>query len=61
MKAWSRRVQLTYINVEGMRVVMNNRCVAEQIHSDKVEDVATVGVNIGQFRKFGNSKISGAS
>ena len=40
---WLRTVprenQLKYIDVEGMRVVKNNRCEAEQIISDKVENV----------------------
>ena len=36
-----------------MRVVTNNRCVAEQKTSDKVENVATGGVNIGEVGKVG--------
>ena len=32
--------QLKLIDVEGMRLVTNIRCAAEQIKSDKVENVA---------------------
>ena len=53
MKALVRHAQLKCIDVEGMRVATNNRCVAEQIKSDKVENAATGGVNIGEFRKVG--------
>ena len=45
--------QVKYIYVGGMRVVINNRSVSEQINSDKVENVATGGSNIGEFRKVG--------
>ena len=31
--------ELKYVDVEGMRVVTNNRFIAEQIKSDKVENV----------------------
>ena len=44
--------QLKYIDNEGMRVVTNNRCVAEQIKGDKVENVATGGVNIESLEKL---------
>ena len=43
IKTLSRGDQLKYIDVEGTRVIPNNRCVAEQIKSDKVENVATGG------------------
>ena len=39
-------VLLKYIDVEGTRVVTNNRCGAEQIKSDKVLNVATGVVKI---------------
>ena len=42
MKTLSRDDQLKYIDVEGMRVVTNNRCGAELITSDKVENVVSV-------------------
>ena len=34
-------------------MVPNNRCVAEQIKSDTVENVATGGSKIGEFGKVG--------
>ena len=37
-------IQLKYIDVEGMRVITNNRCVPEQIKSDKLENVASGGL-----------------
>ena len=43
MKTLSRDDQLKYTDVEGMTVVTNNRCVAQQIKSDKVENVVTGG------------------
>ena len=49
-------VTLKYIDVEGMRVVTNNRCVAEQIKSDKVENVVTGGSNMEEFRKVGKEQ-----
>ena len=53
MKALLRCDQLTYIDVAGMRVVTNNRCIA-----DKVENVATSGVNIEYFGKVGRCENS---
>ena len=35
--------QLEDIDVEGMRVVTNNRCVADEIKSERVENVVTGG------------------
>ena len=46
MKTLSRDNQLKHIDVEGMRVVTNNRCIAEQIKSDKVESVVMGGPKI---------------
>ena len=43
---------MKYIDVGGMRVATNNRCVAAQIKSDKVENVATNG-KMGEFGKVG--------
>ena len=37
---------MKHIDVEGMRVVTNTRCVAQQIRSDEVENVATGEVKI---------------
>ena len=59
MEALLRHGYLTYIDVEGTRVVTNNRCEAEQIMSEKVEKGATGGVKIaklGQVGKRENSK-----
>ena len=36
------------------RILTNSRFVAEQIKSDKVENVATGGINIGESGKVGN-------
>ena len=44
--------QLKYLDVEGMRVVTNNRFFAEQIKSDKVENVVMNGSKVGQLRKI---------
>ena len=44
--------QLKYVGIEGMRVVTNNRFIAEQIKSDKVENVVMDGSKIGKFRKI---------
>ena len=44
MNTLLRDDQLTYIDVEGMRVVTNNRCETEQIKSGMVEKVATGGL-----------------
>ena len=41
MKTLLRGDQMKYTDVEGMRLVTNNRYVAGQINSDKVENVAT--------------------
>ena len=49
----SRDDPLNYIDVEGMRVVTDNRCVAEQIKSDKVVNVATGGIKMEEFGKVG--------
>ena len=53
MKTLLRGYQLKVIDVEGMKVVTNNRCVAEQIKSDRVESVATGGIKSGEFRNVG--------
>ena len=53
MKSLLRGEQLKYIDVEGVRVVTNNRCVAEQLKGNKVENVATGEVKIGDLGKVG--------
>ena len=56
MKTLLRGDQLEYIDTEGMRVVTNNRCVAEQIKSDKVENVATCEEKRRECGKFGKGQ-----
>ena len=48
--------QLKYVDVEGMRVITNNRCIAEQIKSDKVENVVMDGSKVGKFGKVGREQ-----
>ena len=43
-------------DVEGMRVVTNNRCVAEQIKNDKAENVVMDGSQVGEFGKGGREQ-----
>ena len=57
MKTLLRGDQLKYIDVEGKRVVTNNRCVAEQIKCDKVEKISTNGINIEEFGKVGKRQL----
>ena len=61
VKELLRHVHLKYIDVEGKGVVTSDRCVAEQIKGDKVEDVATGGARNGDFGKVGKCEISRAS
>ena len=49
---------MKYIDVERIRVVTDYRCVAEQIKSDKVENVATGGVKIANLGKNSNNESS---
>ena len=44
--------QLKFVDVEGMRVVTNNRSIAEQIKSDKVENVVMDGSEVGKCEKI---------
>ena len=48
---------LKHIDVEGMRVVTNNRCVAERIKSDKVESVATGRQKMENLETLAEDKI----
>ena len=57
MNTLSRDDQLKYIGFEGMRVATNHRCAAEQIKSDKVENVAMGGSKHGEFGKLENQRI----
>ena len=58
VKALLKHVQLKYTDVERMSVVTSNRCVTEQIKSDKVENVAKGGVKIANWGKSGNNESS---
>ena len=45
-----------FVDVEGRRVVTNNRCTAEQIKIDEVENVVMDGSDIGEFGKIGREQ-----
>ena len=47
MKTVLRGNQLKYVDVEEMRVITSNRCVADKIKNDKAENVETGGIKIG--------------
>ena len=47
VKTVLREIQLKYVDVEEMRVITSNRCVADKIKNDKAENVATGGIKIG--------------
>ena len=53
MKTVLRKIQLKYVDVEGMRVIRNNRCTAEQIKNDTAKNVVMDGSKVGEFRKVG--------
>ena len=57
LKTVMRENQLKHVDVEETRVVTNNRCVAEQIKHDKVENVVMDGSKVGKFEKLKDSKI----
>ena len=57
VKTVLRENQLKHVDVEGMRVITNNRNVAEQIKSDKVENVVMDGSKVGDFGKLAENKI----
>ena len=46
------RSHVTFVSKSSQN---KNRCVAEQMKSDKVKNVPTCGVNIGEFGKFDTS------
>ena len=50
VKTVLRENQLKYVDVEGMGVVTNNRCIAEQIKNDKAENVVK-DAEVGEFGK----------
>ena len=49
--------QLRYIDVEEMRVVTNDKHIAEQIKTDKMESVVMNGSKVGKFGKLTGNKI----
>ena len=48
--------QLKCVDVEEMRVVTNNRCIAKQIEKDKAENVVVDGSRVGEFGKVGREQ-----
>ena len=52
MRTLIREEQLRYIDVEEMRVVTNDKHIAEQIKTDKMESVVMNGSKAGQFGKI---------
>ena len=44
-----REIYLKYVDVEGMRVITNNRRIAEQIKNDMEETVVMDGSKVGEF------------
>ena len=61
MEALLRGDQLKYIDVEGMRVVTNNSCVAEQIKSDKTVNIATGELKMEKVGRAGKREKSRTS
>ena len=56
-KTLLRGDQQKYLDFEGMRVVTNSRCVAEQIKSDEVENIVTGGSKVGASGKMAKVRI----
>ena len=52
MKSVMRENQLKYIDEEGMRVITNSKCVAEQMQIDKGENVVMDEPKIGEFGRI---------
>ena len=48
MKTLLHDSQLKYVDVDGMRVATNNRCMAEQIKSDSLENAVMDGPKVVQ-------------
>ena len=51
-----RENQLKYVDVEETQVITNNRCAAEQIKHDKVENVGSIVGKIGKIEGQHNLK-----
>ena len=56
LKSVRRENQLKYVDAEEMRVITNNRCVAEQIKLDREENTAMDGSNVEKFGKIERQK-----
>ena len=56
LKSVRRENQLKYVDAEEMRVITNNRCVAEQIKLDRDENTAMDGSNVEKFDKIERQK-----
>ena len=56
LKTVLRENQLKYVDAEEMRVITNNRCIAEQIKHDKAENVVMDGSKVGKFGKVGEEQ-----
>ena len=59
MKTVLRGNQLKYVDVEEMRVITNNRCIAEQIKSDKAESIVMDGPKLDKLERLENCRIDG--
>ena len=57
MRTLIREEQLRYTDVEEMRVVTNDKHIAEQIKTDKMESVVMNGSKVGNFGKLTGNKI----
>ena len=57
MKTLSHDAQLKYVDVDGTRVVTNNRCIGEQIKNDRVENAVMDGVNVGNRESYCREKL----
>ena len=53
--------QLRYIDIDGMRVVPNDRCAVENIKGDKFVNVATGGAKMEILEKLARVKMPRAS
>ena len=58
LKTVIRENKLKYVDVEETRVITNNRCVAEQVQHDKVENVLMDGPKVGEFGKLEKKKLN---
>ena len=52
MRTLIREEQLRYVDVEEMKVVTNDKHIAEQIKTDKMESVVMNGSKVGKFGKI---------